>query len=189
MRFVLAAFSVAAVAMIASSCSESVPAAADGAYFLTTIQNDPLKCMISGHTDQVGAIDAQERKTVLTDGVMNTKVSCTVLNAQAPFDVHAVLDDTANTGNYFEMLIPAISTSNKVDSPAAGNVIFSDVKTAGNAFSGNCNFYIEGKEGVAAGKIWVSFSCDEVSFGMSSCPLKQGYAIFENCLTEAIASE
>jgi len=184
MRFVLAAFSVAAVAVIASSCSEAVPASADGAYFLTTIQNDPQACMIAGHTVQVGAIDAQEKKTVLTDGTDKTKVSCTVLNATAPFDVHAVLDDSLKTGNYFEMLIPAISASNKVDSPAAGNVIFSAPYTAGNAFSGACNFYFEGKEGVDAGKIWVSFQCDGLTFGMSTCPLKQGYAIFENCLTE-----
>jgi hypothetical protein len=185
MRFVFAVLSVAAVGMIASACSESVPAAADGAYFLTTTQPDPLKCMIAGHTVQVGAIDAQVKKTVLVDGTNKTVVQCTVLNDTAPFQVHASLDDTANTGTYFEIVIPSIGPGAKSDSPATGTVIFSDPKTAGNAFSGQCNFFIEGNEGIASGKVWVSFNCDGVSFGMSTCPLKTGFAIFENCLTQS----
>lgn len=39
-------------------------------------------------------------------------------------------------------------------------------------------------DGVASGRIWVAFQCGEIDdpASMSKCTIKQGYAIFENCL-------
>ena len=42
---------------------------------------------------------------------------------------------------------------------------------------------------VATGKIWVSCNCPGLQSNMSTCPLKQGFAVFQNCLTEAPSDE
>ena len=72
-----------------------------------------------------------------------------------------------------------------LDSPAVGSVSYSSQHTAENVYGGTCNFYFTPMtdETVTAGRIWVSFQCDALVSGMSTCPIKQGYAIFENCLT------
>lgn len=189
MRFAVLAFSAAALATLAG-CSDPVPQVADGAFWLATIQSDPLACKHAGHTAQVGAVDSLERKTVITDGQNKTKVQCEVLGAAAPFEVHGQIDDQVNSANFLEISIPSISPSATIDDPAVGSITFSTPNTAGNPYGGSCNFYFEGtKESVASGRIWVSFQCDALVSGMSTCPLKQGYAIFENCLTEAISEE
>jgi hypothetical protein len=189
MRFAALVVLSAAAFLTFAGCGESVPQSADGAFFVATIQPDPLKCQISGHTAQVGAVDATERKTVIIDGAMGAVVNCEVINAKAPFNAHGKLDDLANSGNYLEINIPSISPDATIDAPAEGTLTFSAGFTAGNPYSGSCKFYFEGKGSVAAGRIWVSFQCDALTSGMSTCPLKQGYAIFENCLTEAIPDE
>ena len=44
-------------------------------------------------------------------------------------------------------------------------------------------------EGVAPGRIWVAFKCPTIIDGSSNstCQIKQGYAIFENCSQTATA--
>jgi hypothetical protein len=195
MRFVLAAVSVAAaLATLAAGCSEPVPPSPDGAFYLATTQDDPLACHVAGHADQVGTIDSTERSNVVTDGMNGTSVVCAVSSTSSdmmspPFKVHAKIDDLANSANYLEFRIDSISPSNKMGSPAVGTLTFSDPRTAGEPYGGNCNFYFEGSEGIDAGKIWVSFECDALSQGMSTCPLHQGYAILENCLTTDDSAE
>jgi hypothetical protein len=191
MRFAHAAAAAATVATLAlfAGCSEPVPQTPDGAFWLTTIQPDAIACHIAGHTDQVGTVDSKQHSPVVTDGTDGIVVDCSVSsiagNAAAPFQVYAKLDATTKTGNYLELNIASITAAAKIDAPAVGTLVFSDPKTAGNGFQGNCNFYFEGGagEGVSDGKIWVSFQCDGLVSAMSTCPVKQGYAIFENCLT------
>ena len=36
---------------------------------------------------------------------------------------------------------------------------------------------------IAAGRIWVAFQCPSLISGMNMCPITQGYAVFEDCLT------
>lgn len=185
MRFTLVALSAAAFVLHAG-CSEPVPQTPDGAFYFATTQPSAATCVVAGHVAQVGAVSQNEKKSVILDGTNKTKVDCTVLNTTAPFDVVGKLDDTQNSGNYLEIHIPSISPSAKKDAPAKGSVVMSTPKTATTYVGNDCNFYFEEgtKETVASGRIWVSFDCPAVSAGMSTCPIKTGYAIFENCLTE-----
>ncbi|APR86153.1 Hypothetical protein A7982_11502 [Minicystis rosea] len=190
MRFAHAAAAVAVTAVafaMSAGCSEPVPVSADGAFFLATIQDDPLKCSHAGHTVQVGAVDSVQKTTVIIDGTDQITVDCNVVSLKesgAPFKVQGKIDAQLKSGNYMEIAIPSISPSATADAPAAGSIVFSDPKTAGQPYSGSCDFYFEQKnQTVADGRIWVSFKCDALTSGMSTCPLKQGYAIFENCLT------
>jgi hypothetical protein len=167
------------------SSSGIVPAVADGAFTLTTIQDDPLACMIAGHTASVGAIDAATRTMVVTDGMGGSHVTCSVAGTSS-FAVHGTLDDTGNSGSYFEILIPDIAPGASQGAPASGTLSFSAPWTAGNPYSGSCDFYFTTgtQETVDAGKVWVTFECAAVTSGGSTCPVKIGYAIFENCLTQ-----
>lgn len=189
MRFALAVSTVAAVGFLMSAgCSEPVPVSADGAFFIATIQDNPLACHIAGHTVQVGAVDATSKGTVIVDGTDMIRVDCSVASiagsGSAPFAVQGRIDALAKSGNYMEIAIPSISPGATLDAPAKGSIVFSDPKTAGQPYSGSCDFYFEKQnQTVADGRIWVSFQCDALTSGMSTCPLKQGYAIFENCLT------
>lgn len=189
MRFAVLVVLSAAAFLTFAGCGESVPQSADGAFWLTTTQPDPLACTIAGHTVQVGAVDATERKTVIVDGTKGTVVSCEVTGTKAPFNAHGKLDDLTNSGSFLEINIPSISPDATLDNPAMGSLSYSAPKTGGNPYAGTCKFYFEGKGSVASGRIWVSFQCDGLTSGMSTCPLKQGYAIFENCLTEEISDE
>jgi len=177
-----------------SGCSEPIPQTAGGAFFLATTQPDPIACKHVGHTTQVGVVDSTQRGSVVIDGTDGIIVNCTVEsvagNMAAPYNVHATINASAKSGNSLEFLIPSISSSAKRDAPAAGSVSFADPKTAGNAYQGNCNFYFEHTNQIVDdGRIWVSFDCPALVSGMSTCPVTQGYAILENCLTEAAPVE
>ena len=182
MRFALAALSAAALATLAG-CSDPVPQTPDGAFILTTTQPDPLQCLISGHTAQVGSVDSGKITNSIIDGTMMTSIDCNVAGT-GTFNAYGKIDDTVNSGNYLEIQINSISSGATKDAPAAGTAVFSGTFTAGEPYQGNCNFYFEGKEKVDAGKIWVSFDCPGLigQSGMSTCPVPQAIAVFENCL-------
>ncbi|MFT3768132.1 MAG: hypothetical protein QM820_21995 [Minicystis sp.] len=190
MRFTLVAVSAVALATLAG-CSEPVPQSADGAFFIATSQPDPSVCIHVGHTTQVGTVDSTQRTTVVTDGVDGINVSCTVESLAGsmtpPYLVKGKIDALSKSGNYMELLIPSISPNAKPDAPAQGSVVFSDPKTAGNPYSGPCDFYFEqSNQTVDNGRAWLSFKCAELTSSMSKCPLTTGYVILENCLTESV---
>lgn len=166
-----------------SSSSGTVSSTPDGAFFLAVEQGGTAQCPIADHTAAVGEIDAATRTNVIPDAVGGTTVSCEVLGS---FQAHGKIDDLANTGNYLEIDIPSITPAASESAPAQGAISFSGPWTAGNAFSGNCDFYFTPgtPETVDTGKIWVTFTCPGLQSGLSTCPLQIGYAIFENCLTE-----
>lgn len=194
MRFAFAALAVAAIPVLAAACSEPVPQSADGAFYYTTTFSSTCTGIPAGSVAQVGVIDAYNRKTVITDGQNGTHVACELLNATAPFKFHGQIDDAANSAYFLEIHIDAISPSATADAPATGTATIAAPWTAGNPFQGACNFYFESNsQGVGTGdtgKLWVSFQCpDGLAGPMASCPLKQGYAIFENCSTTDEATE
>jgi hypothetical protein len=168
----------------------SVGPTADGAFSLTTTSGDPQACMINGNTAQVGVVDAESRQLVVTDGVGGVHVSCAVspVSGTTAFDVHGLIDDTAGSGNYLEIQIAGIPAGASEAIPAHGTVVFSAPWTAGAPYQGGCGFYFaagtKGRVEVTAdvGRAWLSFSCAGLTSGTSTCPLQQGYAIFENCL-------
>ena len=85
-----------------------------------------------------------------------------------------------------QISIPKIDSSATKMAPAPGTASFSS-KNSGGAYRSDtgspCAFYFAPgtSEGVASGKIWVSFSCPVVVAGMSTCELAESFAIFENC--------
>lgn len=197
MRFTLVlvlALLPAATLTTLAGCSDPIPQTPAGAFFLALINDDPSKCMITGHTAQVGGVDAQNRNMVVTDGssVVDggpaTHVSCSVTGTST-FKVHGLIDDGANSGNTLEILIDGIAAGATQANPGKGTAVFTAPWTAGNGYGGNCDFWFTPTTGEAVdvkggvGRAWVTFSCAGVSSGMSTCPLKTGFAIFENCLT------
>lgn len=193
MRFALAALSIVALPLLAAACSEPVPQTPDGAFYFQMVQDDPIKCSIAGNKAAVGLVDATNKNTVILDGSNGTKVDCSIIGTKnaAPFEVHAKLDDGANTGNYLEILIPKMGTDATVDAPATGSVVLSTPWTASTYTGQGCKFYFakDSKQTVASGRVWLTFECPGVSSGMSTCPVKVGYAIFENCLTVSTTDE
>jgi hypothetical protein len=183
MRFAHAALPALALATLAG-CSSSPPPSPDGAFSVTTTQDDPEMCMIAGNTASVGDITPQNRLMVVTDGTNGTKVDCSV-SGMGTFAVNATLDDTPNTDSYLQIVIPAITTGATESAPVTGNGSFSATFTAGNPLAGTCNFWFTPPETVAEGKVWVSFSCPGLVGAAGTCPLTVGTAIFENCDTTA----
>jgi hypothetical protein len=157
----------------------------DGAFFLSMTQDDPTSCSIASHTAAVGEVDASKRTSVITDGTSGTKVTCTVAGTSS-FQVHGQIEDTANSADYLQIAIPSIAPGASEGAPAAGTVAASGSWTAGVVYSGACSFYFTPgtPETVGTGKVWVTFACPGVTAGTSTCPIKIGYAIFENCLTQ-----
>src|SRR4051794_39664905 len=124
MRFahiaLLAVFAVAAPA----ACSDPVPPTPDGAWSIALTQTDPLMCTIGSHVSQAGDVSDTERKTVLTDGVKEATVSCSVIGAKT-FAVkgHLVFQDKA-----LDITIPKIDSGATKDSPAAGQASYASAK-------------------------------------------------------------
>jgi hypothetical protein len=181
MRFALLALSATALATLAGCGPDEPPAIPQGAFNVSTVQTDPIACMIAGHSTQVGEIDESHRKDVIASGMDGAVVNCTV-SGTSPFSVNG---DITQDDRHLAINIPSIKPGATLASPAVGTIQYSSVKTAGNAYGGTCNYYFTEmtSETVASGRIWVSFQCDALVSGMSTCPIKQGYVILENCLT------
>jgi hypothetical protein len=180
MRFAFLALSAAALATLAG-CSDPPLVIPDGAFTVSTIQDMPQLCMIAGHTAKIGDINDSQRKTVVANAEDGAIVSCAV-SGTSDFTVTANIvqgDKSLSIG------IASIKPGATLASPASGTIGYSSVNTAGNVYGGKCNYYFTPNtdETVASGRIWVSFQCPALQQGMSTCPIQQGYAIFENCST------
>jgi hypothetical protein len=182
MRFFALAFVAAAIPVLAAGCSDPVPQTADGAWYVSTQQT--AGCKIAGHQSQIGQVNDKQKLAVVTDGIDNNTVDCTV-SGTGTFAVDATLSNFTN-GLSLQINIPAITPKATKDNPAKGAVAYLSPKTAATYTGANCDFYFaDPVETVASGKIWVAFSCDDISdtSAMSTCAIVQGYAIFESCLT------
>ncbi len=182
MRLSLLAFSVATLAA-ASGCSNGTPVTPDSAW--TVNLAFASGCMISDNTTTVGDVTVSSIQTRVDDGVNAASVSCSVTGT-GPFEVNATATLGADT---LDILIPAISSSASMASPATGSVSYESAATVANYEATGCNFWFaNGKEGVAAGQVWVAFSCDTIANASagSTCTLpanNPSVALFENCAT------
>ncbi len=182
MRFFAFALVAAAIPVLAAGCSDPVPETADAAWYVSTTQTST--CKIAGHQTSLGEVNATQKISVVTDGVMGNSVSCSVTGS-GTFAVDATAANTTQ-GVQLQIFIPAITPSATKDNPAKGSVSYLSPKTATTYAGGSCDFFFINKpETVAAGKIWVAFTCDEITAGsaMSTCAIVEGYALFESCLT------
>ena len=195
MRFARFALSlIASVTFVGlTSCSDPVPPTPQGAWYVSLQKpvSNPSQCLIMGHDKSVGSVTASKKDNLLPDGVNDAgpsaSVECSVVPKSGKFDVHGKM---SSEGLGLEISINAMPKAATEDAPIKGTVSYASDVTGNNSYqSGECQFYFTPmtSEGVDAGKVWVSFKCPTIvdSSSMSTCELKQGYAIFENCAQEA----
>ncbi len=180
LRVACLAFPLVAFALL-GGCSDPVPPTPQGA-FQVNFSDNGAACSIASHRTEVGEIDASTRTTIVVDGVTDAKVSCTVSGA-GPFSVSGKVQLGSDLLN---IVIPAISPGATEMSPATGGVSFISFRTQDVYQAGGdmpCNYYFtEGTgQGVAAGKIWVSFVCPMVFEGDKTCGIAESHVILENC--------
>jgi hypothetical protein len=158
-----------------------------GAWVTSFIASSPA-CHVIGHNAAVGAVTASEKTTVLVDGgPEGATIQCQVTGS-AKFAVSA---KASLNGQSLQIVIPSIDAGATEASPASGTVSLATDKTAGVPYSSPAgmpcafSFAAGTPEGVTAGKIWVGFTCPEVDDTSGSmCSIKQGYAVFENCIEQ-----
>ncbi len=154
------------------------------------IQSDPQVCTIEDNTAEVGTVTDTNIGRTVVDGTMDAnKNTISVMCVVSGSSNFAVTAQATEGAQILSITIPSISASASLSSPAPGSISYESAATADNAFGGSCNFYFDGGMGsappVAAGRIWVAFQCPSLQSGMTMCSVNQGYAVFEDCLTEA----
>jgi hypothetical protein len=135
--------------------------------------------MLASHTSSVGSVTADTKVAVVLNGDAGASVTCTVAGS-GPFSVNA---QASQNDKSLSISIPSIAPSASQQAPAMGQLAYSSAKTAGNPYSGACALWFTAStpETVAPGKVWLTFACPALVSGMSTCPIQQGYALFENC--------
>ena len=187
-HLLLPAAALALAPALAGCGTDSLPPTADAAWYIQMIQTGT--CQIQGHDDQLGAVTSTDRTKVITDQVDGGNVTCTV-SGTGKFDVSAT---TTYKDLSLSVNISGLSKSATADKPVKGNVTYASTKTIA-PYAGECQFFFEGtKEAIAAGKVWVSFICEpgltnSSSATGSTCEVKTGYLLLENCETEVTAEE
>ena len=181
-RFALAVVSTSALAVFAMACSDPVPPTPQGACHASLLSNGGA-CTITSQEVDLGSVTATGKDEVLVaGGVEKAEVTCQVTGTSS----FVVTASVSVSGEGIQISIPKIDSSATKMVPAMGSAVFNG-KNTGNAYKSTsedqCAFYFaQGTgQGVASGKIWVSFACPKVVGGMSTCELAESYAIFENC--------
>jgi hypothetical protein len=166
------------VALSSSSfgCSDPpAPLAAGG--WTISFSRSSAACNVPTHNEALGQVGQTGETELLTDGVNNASVDCSVTPKSGGFAVRA---SALQNGRNLQIVIDNISTKASAADPAKGTVGYISSTTADPFKSSSespCDFY----EGVAAGKIWVTFVCPKVDADMATCAINQSYAKFENC--------
>jgi hypothetical protein len=188
MRFAPIALYATALAPLIG-CSSPVPAAPDAAYTVN-MSSAGGECNMMISTAMLGVVDNNAPTMRVTDQMMLmggvAHVTCTVKTSASGSGLDVT--GTAQSGyNSLAITVTDLSGSSTAMAPAAGSITFLSPATQ-QAFSGACNFFIDGKEAPpTAGKVWTSFTCNGISPGPEnppvSCPVNESYALFENCLS------
>jgi hypothetical protein len=184
--FATLALAAAGGLLSAAGCSSPVPPTPKGAWQVTFWSGaQSSQCQINQHNAAVGLIDKSQRGDEVTDALDGASVSCTVQGA-GTFKVQA---SASQNGKSLSFSVGSIDKNATPTSPATGTLSYSSPNTAGNPYVNTadtpCKFWFEPNTGetVDTGKVWLAFSCDAVRDDGhdSTCGIKQGYAIFENC--------
>ncbi len=164
-----------------SGCSDPVPPTPRGAWTVSFVDTG-IDCQHGGHNAKVGDVGPSTKNAVVVDGTEGANVNCSVRAAGKGFAVDASLQQS---DKYLTMLISEISASATETAPAKGGVGYSSANTVDTyttTETDKCDYYfVPSAQGVAAGRIWVSFKCPTLYAEGSTCAITQGYAIFENC--------
>lgn len=197
-RLALAAIAPLTVVGLGSfvGCSDPVPPTPQGAWSVSFQAQDssPINCHVMGHNAQVGAVTDHTKDNVIPDGPSEAgpgaEVTCSVVSAGTnKFNVEAKM---TQLDKGLAINIQGLTSAATEMAPALGTATFGDSQT-GVPYGANmpCTFYFSNQsEGVSPGRVWISFKCPSIydAGGMSTCQIKQGYAIFENCTQTAAAS-
>ncbi|HVY48629.1 MAG TPA: hypothetical protein VHB21_22230 [Minicystis sp.] len=188
MRFShVAALASTAVLLAAAvaGCSDTPPPPPKGGYSVEFSPGTAGMCNLQPHNGDVGMVSGTSASGVVANGDSGAEITCTV-SGSGTFAVDA---SAAASGNALTVHIPKIDTKATATNPAHGTASFASPNTSGIAYASPadkpCDFWFEGSQTVASGKIWASFSCDDVSDGMHDCALPTGVIVFENCSTGA----
>ena len=150
--------------------------------FLVTFNDSGSTCPVSGHNAAMGAISATRRTSVISDGEGGASVSC-IVRGSSTFHVQALASVADKT---LQVAIEELSPSATKEAPSYGRVGFTSpnsVNTYMTEAESPCVFYFANpSQGVAPGKLWVTFACPDITAqGGNICELRESYAIFENC--------
>jgi hypothetical protein len=131
----------------------------------------------------LGSVTATAKdKVLVAGGAEMAEVTCQVSGTSS----FVVTGAVSVSGQGVQISIPKIDSSATKMAPTMGSAVFNS-KDTGNAYKSTsddqCAFYFtQGtSQGVASGKIWVSFACPKVFGGMSTCEIAESFVIFENC--------
>ncbi|WP_437574652.1 hypothetical protein [Sorangium sp. So ce887] len=170
--------------LLGLGCSDAEAPIPRGAYSLNFV--DPgIDCNVSGHSEILGDVTADQKTRMLADGEEGATVDCSVTGS-GTFAVTGRAKNSA-TATEIRVKIDGISPTATREMPATGSVSFSSARTSGIAFTSTteeqCTFWFdpESEQGVDAGKIWVAFECTAVKSGRDICEIRLGTLSFDSC--------
>lgn len=169
------------VGLFLLSCSDPVPPTPRGAVSVSFVDTG-IDCAHAGHNTEIGKVGPASKDQVIVDGTNDADINCTVRVAGDGFSVEAT---ATQKDKALTIIIDKLTAKNTEEAPATGGIAYTSAKTVDsylNATGSPCEFYvIPPAQGVAAGRVWLSFKCPVVEAEGSVCQISQGYAIFENC--------
>jgi hypothetical protein len=200
---------VCTVGLASVGCSEAVPAPSTGAftgsYGAASMPLPGEDCQNSQLDNaQIGKVTPNEIQEAKTDGVGGDIIVCRVTDNGGQFEIEGFMrrGDSA-----YQLLInvPSITPDIVMTNPdgsgvsetfAPGAVTYTSAKNAGKAYASPaespCKFWFQtpgtmppGNEGVAEGRVWVTFQCprlrNEQTSPASTCGLGVSTIALENC--------
>jgi hypothetical protein len=185
MRFArhIALGSIAAIAgfgAFAAGCGDDPIIPPKGGWAIAFSPGTSGACpLATPHNGQVGTVSATSADGVVTHGVDGADVECTITGS-GTFDVQA---KASMDGSILSITIPAINANASKDDPASGTAAYAGPGTSSLSYAGACDFYFDFEDQtVDTGKIWVSFTCDEVTSGNQGPCTFSGTAVFQDCI-------
>lgn len=140
-------------------------------------------CSITSSIGQGGAVTASTKDKLIVDGGFDSASVACAVKGTTSFSVHgqAKLQSQSLTID-----IPSIDATATVTTPAKGTSSFAASATGGvytTSAGTSCDFYFTPGtgEGIASGRVWISFKCPAIINGQSTCELAESVAIFESC--------
>ncbi|HEY4117018.1 MAG TPA: hypothetical protein VGM56_04155 [Byssovorax sp.] len=180
MRLAPIAALVLFAACFTAACDDATGVLAKGGWAASFTETGET-CNTLSHNGMVGQVSTGDASGVSIDGTDGADITCAVYASGGGFTASG---SASQNGYSLTISIGEISGDNTADNPANGTASFASPQTI-TAFTSNmpCKFFFTGEQLVDTGKIWVSFTCDDVENGMQMCAISNGVAAFEDCDT------
>jgi len=141
-------------------------------------------CKIAPHNAQIGHTDATANTELKKDTLGGAQIFCRVIDSGGQFEAQGYLDLGAT---HLDFRVNNISMDATDGAPALGAVSYRSVDTIqlySSPGDAPCEFYFSGAQEIAAGRVWMQFSCPQVANAGtgSSCAIATGSTIaMQNC--------